>query len=63
MRPQPLDSRRAPLEGQRTLERRAICGIGVRREHDVDRQVEQRAQAVNHFLGGDTLPGPLAMHL
>jgi hypothetical protein len=33
----------APLEGQRALECRAIRGLGVRREHDVDGQVEQRA--------------------
>ena len=50
MRPQPSIFAGAPLEAQRTLERRAICGIGVRREHDGDRQVEQRAQAVNQVV-------------
>jgi hypothetical protein len=39
----PSISAGAPLEGQRTLERRAICGIAVRRQRHVDRQVEQRA--------------------
>jgi len=43
--------------------RHAIRGLGVRREHDVDRQVEQPAQALHHVLGGDGLHRPVGMHL
>jgi hypothetical protein len=35
----------------------------VRREYHLDGQVEQRAQALDHFLSGDTWAGPVGMHL
>jgi hypothetical protein len=35
----------------------------VRREHDLDGQLEQRAETLDYVLSGDGLDGPLGMHL
>jgi hypothetical protein len=38
---------------KRALERSTVCRCSVRREHDLDRQREQRPQSLDDLLAGD----------
>jgi len=49
----------APLEGESAREPSTVCRRSVRREHELDRQPEERTQAGGDRLVGDTFPQPL----
>src|SRR5215211_1878064 len=64
MRLEARDSPRArPLKGQRALERSTVCRCSVRREHDLDRQLEQRTQAFDGVLPRQVWTQPAGIDL